>query len=363
MQVGAALLAVALVAGGGLEPLRAQAPAARVADVRPLVQAVYAALRDGAPASGQVNPSISFFFFKGVGGTTYIPFTLTIERDRLRTAPAVLYVLATPVDVAPDAGPGQMPARPSTTEPADLQGPAPPPIAFEAVHVLDDDPGEVQEGVGARDDVLGAPGAPRRLSRAVSLPPGRYDLFVALSGAVATGSSASDDVIIVESAPLTVPDLWRDELTTSTPVVVQRVEELEAPVSPDQQVADPFALGPVRLVPAPHADRRPSEQLAVTLFVYNPRLSPSGVPDVTVDYLLYREGPAGRAYVGRTPPQEFDAATMAGFDAAAGHEVVAGQAIPLRSFSAGMYHLDIRVTDHLRPASVVRRVTFTVSEP
>ena len=331
-----------------------QAADPRVSEVRGLVRVVYAALRGQSPDGAPFGWSSDFF--KGADGSVYIPFTVTVDRAKLRTPTAALYILVTPHDAPRDRG-WQLPGRPSTSEPDELQGPPPPAIAFEAVYFVDLSALTVDPTTGVY-----------RFSRAFSLPPGDYELFVALAessdgpaGAVARRERSAADVILIKRS-VSVPDLWADELTTSTLVLVDRVEPLEVPL-PEPQVSDPYALGAARLVPVADADFQPTDQLAVTFFIYNSGLTAERLPDVTVDYLLYRRGPAGDTYFSRTNPQRFNAQTMVGFEADAGHQIVAGHAIPLETFPEGAYRLDVRVTDQTSGSTVVRSVNFTVSGP
>ena len=50
-----------------------------------------------------------------------------------------------------------------------------------------------------------------------------------------------------------------------------------------------------------------------------------------------------------------------GFDLAAGHQLVAGQAVPLAAFPAADYRLDLTVTDKTNDATLTRNVEFSVS--
>jgi hypothetical protein len=50
-----------------------------------------------------------------------------------------------------------------------------------------------------------------------------------------------------------------------------------------------------------------------------------------------------------------------GFDLAAGHQLQAGQAVPLASFPEGDYRLEIKVTDKLGSKTLTRDVLFTVT--
>ena len=128
---------------------------ARLADVQALVKVVYAALRGTL-----VPPAPPFVwsnaFLKGQNGQTYIPFTLTIERARIATPLMAMYVFATPHL----SGRGQATPRTQEPEAENDRPPEPPEAAFEATYFVD------LSG--------GAPRGAYSVSRALSLPPGKY---------------------------------------------------------------------------------------------------------------------------------------------------------------------------------------------
>ena len=49
------------------------------------------------------------------------------------------------------------------------------------------------------------------------------------------------------------------------------------------------------------------------------------------------------------------------WDAAAGHQLQSGQAVPLASFPEGDYRLEIKVTDKIANKTLIRDVNFSVS--
>ena len=63
----------------------------------------------------------------------------------------------------------------------------------------------------------------------------------------------------------------------------------------------------------------------------------------------------------KTPPQAFNAQSLPpNFDPSAGHQIVAGQAVPLASFPEGDFRLEIKVTDNKTSKSLTREVLFSV---
>jgi hypothetical protein len=66
-------------------------------------------------------------------------------------------------------------------------------------------------------------------------------------------------------------------------------------------------------------------------------------------------------FFNKTAPQNLNAQTLPPqFDVAAGHQLQAGQAVPLASFPEGEYRLEVKVTDKIANKSLTRDVNFTV---
>ncbi len=86
-------------------------------------------------------------------------------------------------------------------------------------------------------------------------------------------------------------------------------------------------------------------------------------PDVTVEYNFYQK-PSGAAekFFNKTSPQALNATTLPPqFDMSLGHQLQTGQAVPLATFPAGDYRLEIKVTDKLSTKSLTRDINFTVT--
>jgi hypothetical protein len=314
-------------------------------EAQALVGVVYAALR------GRFVPSERAFrwsndFFKGENGNTYVPYTLTIERAKLPTSTVAMYVFVTP---RPQAArkPAGLPAVPETEEP---QAPLAPEAAFEAISFIDL---STDHGQGAY-----------RISRTFSLPAGAYDVYVALSPFAGTGTSprlqVNSAAVMLIKQEVSVPDLWMAGLSTSTVVVAERVEPLKAPLMPEQQDLEPYTLGTTRIVPAPGAAFKKSDELAVIFFVYNQGLTAQGKPDISIEYRFHKRGAGGETYFSKTAPQHLNSQTLPAFDVAAGHQLIGGQAVSLRTFPEGAYRLEIKITDKTNGATLTRGVNFGV---
>lgn len=299
-------------------------------ELEALVDAVGEALEGEAPTEDPIELAPSFV--KGTDGNTYVPFTLTIDQGRIDSSTVVVYLY---VDDR----------QPAESEDDDAEREA----VFEDAYFVD---------VDRQDD------QPVRLSRAFSAPGGDYDVYLAVRDSL--GEDADDDdrdarPLMVFKAPVAVPDLWTSDLQTST-VFVGQIEQLSAPLSPQEQIEQPYTFGPLRITPKHDNSFGKQDELSLLMMVYNPRLS-NDMPNVTVEFNFHTVTADGEEFFNKTTPQEFNPQTLPpGFSVAAGHQVVAGQSIPLRLFPAGDYRLEVIITDNEAGSSVIRNVNFTVLE-
>jgi len=204
---------------------------------------------------------------------------------------------------------------------------------------------------------------PYRLARALSVLPGDYTIYVVVRERPATEkkNAAAPKTGLVKQS-ITVPDYWLPGLTMSSIIVADKVDPLTTPV-PESQLADnPYAFGTTRLTPAV-ADRTftKKDELAVIFLVYN-TAETNKKPDVAVEYGFYQRTEGSEKFFNKTNPQMFNAETLPPqFDLAAGHQLVAGQSIPLALFPEGDYRLEIKITDKVAGKSIVQSVNFTVT--
>ena len=268
-------------------------------------------------------------FFKAQSGT-FVPFTITVDRGSLHTANGLLYVRAAKRERA------QAPPRGDIRYPFDLIFPV---------------------------EFSGPPGQPLRISRGFAVAPGEYDIYVALRERGADPGERQPRLkAAVLKQPLTVPDFWTGELTTSTVMLADAIEDVRDPVVGDDVMERPYVIGSHEVHRAIESAFRRSRELIVVFLIYNPTVTGNRNFDIEVDYNLFRKesGGAGERYVTHTTPQRFTAASMdAGFDPASG-PILAGQGILLSSFQEGEYRLGITVTDQTSRKSLSRDVTFTV---
>ena len=285
-------------------------------------------------------------FLKAQNGT-FVPFTLTVDRSELTAASLLMYVRAARRDARlPPAAAAVSCGTPSTS-------------FFRSICRC-------------------PTGQLIRITRGFAVPAGDYDVYVALRERAADPLGAEPRLkAAVLKQPLTVPDFWAGELTTSTVILADRIDTLPASIAGDEVLERPYVIGENEIHPAAGTAFRKDRELIVVFLIYNPTVSAEKNFDMQVDYHLFRKVPAGdgrgrhlrRAAAGRARGAVRDAHQSAavhagvdggGFDPAAGHPMMAGQGILLSSFQDGEYRLGITVTDLLSRKTLSRDVTFTV---
>jgi hypothetical protein len=206
---------------------------------------------------------------------------------------------------------------------------------------------------------------PMRVSRSFTVAPGNYDVFVVAKEP--TPEKPKKDTpapkVSVLKQTIAVPDLWNGELSTSSVIVAERIDPLPAPLTPQQQSERPYALGTMEIVPAIGTKFTKNAELSTFLLIYNAKTDAANKPDVSVEYNFYAKQAGGEKFFNKTQPQNLNAQTLPPqFDFAQGHQLQSGQAVPLGSFPAGDYRLEIKVTDKISNKTLTREVNFSVSE-
>lgn len=194
-----------------------------------------------------------------------------------------------------------------------------------------------------------------RVGRALWVPPGEYDVYVAMQGRGGGGKSA----VIVQH--LSVPD-YSKEFSASTVILAER---LEVESESDARLAeDAFTVSGLQIVPLGGSTLDAGRTLDVVFCIYNESLDVEGKPDVEVEYGFYRKlgDAATEVFFNRTLPKKFTAETVPpDFDLAAGHQILVVQSVPLASFPDGDYRLEIKVFDHVSANLIHREVNFSVT--
>ena len=268
-------------------------------------------------------------FIKATNGETYVPFTLTIDPDAVGDSVVVYLYVDERRDGPVEQGDEDCP-----------QG------VFADAYFLD-----ASESDGAV-----------RISRAFNAPGGSYDVYVAIRDSAGEDGDRIDDLtVLLLREAVDVPDFWSPDLQISTIFVAESIVPLNAPLTADQQITRPYALGAFEILPKFDLSFTQGEQLAPLFFVYNTGVQDGAKPNVTVEFDFHRQTEDGEEFFNRTPPQEFNGQTLPpDFDLTIGHQIVAGQQVPLQSFPAGNYRLEVKVTDNTSGAEVVRNIAFSV---
>jgi hypothetical protein len=197
------------------------------------------------------------------------------------------------------------------------------------------------------DQKAGAP-----IERALALPPGEYDVFVAVIDRDRLKTSSA----LVTRRTIAVPDFWDDRLTLSSLILARDVRTLKTPLGGGQQVEHPYTFGHAEVVPVAAAAFTQDDALTVVYQICN-----YGAPDadLTADYAFYRTDGTRRLF-NHTNPQVFadgDLPPPGAWETAA----FASQTVPLAPFPPGEYELEVSVRDRLTRGSAKATVAFTVS--
>jgi hypothetical protein len=159
-----------------------------------------------------------------------------------------------------------------------------------------------------------------------------------------------------------VPVLGGAELTTSSVILARSLEQLTTPIAPDKQQDNPYVYGTLKVNPSIDHVFPKSGDLQVLFWIYGASQT-DGKPDVQIEFNFHqRQADGSQKYFNKTAPQEMNEKTLPQeFNLTAGHQLLSSLVIPLTSFPAGDYRLEIKVTDKPSGKAVTRDVNFQVS--
>jgi hypothetical protein len=329
-------------------------------EIQHLVRVADAAM-SGQQAPAEFPIQFQHDFLKAQGSRVWVPITLTVDPAKLTSTALTLYLRVVPRGMtAPPAAPAPA-ANAKDKEKDKKKDPkaAAPPAG----------PAYPYEDISFMEPKAPAAGQPLRILRGIGVPAGSYDVYIVLherpaGAAAATGATAAAPTgkTSVLKQPLDVPNYASGDFATSTVILADRVDQLPAPITPDQQSEHPYAFGQTEIVV--NADRKfkKSQELIVLLQIYNPMLTPEKKFNLEATYTFYRQDAGTEKRFNSTEPQVFSAETMgAGFDPSGNSSIQAGQGVPLQSFPEGTYRLEIKVTDKLSAKVLTQNVNFTVT--
>lgn len=291
-----------------------------------------------AVSKGQAAPTaipvrwVDNHFIRSQGNTVYVPFTLEVDRKQLTAPSAAFYVRVVSRDAAA----------------APVAAGADPGYAWNTLHFVT----IPENGV---------------ISRAIALPPGTYDAFIAVkdksAAAAAPAAAAPGEAPTgVLRHELVVPNFGGEELAMSSVILARGIDQIQAPLPPDQQQDHPYTFVTLQVRPAHGGSFSKSEQLHLMFWIYNAGHE-GGKPDVQVDYQFHvRQAGGELKYFNKTAPQPLNAETLPPeFNLTAGHQLLSNLSIPLTSFPEGAYRMAITVTDKKSGKTLMSNVDFTVS--
>jgi hypothetical protein len=358
---------LALVAVVLLVPQKERLNQAELAEVRVLVTAVDHAMK-GDPVAGAASLRWLPHFLRAPDGRTYVPYTVAIEDVPENTFSSVaLYVR---VAVRGD--------RTISTERDKRIGPTGadvPSFAYDAAAAASnrlrylDRPDQKQGGPYPWETVHFAPVwweggrlGSGLVQRALVLPAGSYDLYVAIrerEDSIARGQTPQASVLKRE---LEVPDFSTKAFAISSPMLAARIDPVGRSIDAREQMMRPYALGGTEITPVPTKSFAASDTLTVLFFVYNAGMDARGKPDVSADFQFFRLQPDGTGEAVAPPvTQRFDAKVLPPeFDLRKGHPLVPMQSLPLAAIPSGQYRLEIRVTDRIASATATRDLQLAV---
>ena len=196
------------------------------------------------------------------------------------------------------------------------------------------------------------------IRRAVTSGPGDYDLFV--GWAVLDAKNRPTKTGVLKHA-ITLPPAQSAGLALGSVIVADDIQARTSIYRADQQTAHPYAIGSTEIAPAADHLFTNDEKLSVAFQVINATPSPTGKPDVSVGFRLFRLTEKGEEPAGSLSPLQYTEETVpADFDLNLGHPILAAMAAPLRTLPRGEYRLAIAATDRIARTSATTETRFRV---
>jgi hypothetical protein len=293
------------------------------AEIEQLVKTIDGVMA-GQPAPSDVQMTLTPFFLKSQEQRTFVPFSLDVKG-----APAA--------DVA-------MYVR--VVNPAQQPDPKAKKIEF---------PWDDIHFVSAANVATG------KLNRVFMAAPGNYDVYVAIKERLSEKAPKTQTAKMgVLKTQITIPDFWNGELATSSIIVTDKVNMLNAPLNADEARERPFVFGSQELLPATDMEFKKSEMLATFFQVYNAGLGSDGKPDITMEYNFHRKEGGAEKFFNKTNPQTINASNLPPTFDPAKFPVPGGIEVPLSSFPEGDYRLEIKISDKASGKTLTKDVNFTV---
>ncbi|MCM3880628.1 MAG: hypothetical protein ND807_11015 [Vicinamibacterales bacterium] len=282
------------------------------------------------PAPADVKLTFRNHYLKS-NNNLYVPYSVDVEPGKLTTAPVVMYIRVISKD--PTAAAAAAAKAKANARGGDAS------YAFEDVYFLAQPPTQVD--------------------RAMELPAGDYDVYVAMAERPKDKKAQATAKSVVLTHTLNVPSTGT-ALTTSAVILAKGIEQAAGALTAQQQLEQPYTISGYKITPRFSAAIPKAEELVFVFFIYNEGVTPAGKPDLDVDYMFYRA--AEDKPFSKLATTSFNATTLPGeFDIAKGHQVFVGQGIPLTTFTPGDYKLEIKITDKTNSSTATRNMPFSVT--
>lgn len=289
-------------------------------------------------AAGQVTPTDTMVtwesnhFIRSQDGTTYVPFTLHIDRSKLTSPTVALYVRV------------------------DTKG-APPPAPPSKDNKDKDKAGAIHPWENVYFATVGPEG---NVSRAFQVKGGDYDVYISVKdkGTVEKVDKNFNPTVGAAKKELSVPDFNKPDLTTSSVILATAIQPVAAGTTAEE---DPYVFGPMQIVPSRDAKYKKADTLEVIYWIYGATGDAAGKPDVQIENSFNQKTADGEKFFNKTQPQEIDAQSLPPNFTANSGPIPGTLQVPLLSFPPGDYRLEIKITDKPSGKSVTQNVNFSVA--
>jgi hypothetical protein len=281
-----------------------------------------AAGRAAAPSDITVTWDNSHFF-RAPDGSTYMPFSVVVDKSKIATPTAALYVRV--------ADKGAAAAAPAKGK--EKSAPIHPWEKFDFATV----------------------GSDGKVSRYIQVKPGDYDLFVAVKdkGTVEKSDKNYMPKVGLLKKDVTVPDFNKAELGTSSMLLSTAIQPAAGGQTADD---DPYIFGQMQIVPSRDGKYKKTDTLSVVYWVYGATGDATGKPDLTIENSFNQKMAEGEKFFNKTQPQAVNGQSP--YNVSSG--VPNFLEVPLVSFAPGDYRLEIKITDKPSGKTVTQSVNFTV---
>lgn len=292
-------------------------------EIEQIVKAVDGVMA-GQPAPTDISMTLTPYFLKSQEARTFVPFVLDITGAP--AADAALYIRVV------------NPAAPPDPKAKKVEYP------WDDVHF-----------------VPAAQLASGKLNRVFMAVPGTYDVYLAMKERLPEKAPKSQVAKMgVVKQQIVVPDFMNGEINTSSVLVTDKVNMLDAPLSQEQARERPFVFGTQELLPAADMEFTKGEELSIFFQVYNAGLDEAGKPNIVMEYEFHKKEGDAEKFFNKTNPQTISAANLPPQFDPAKFPVPGGITVPLASFGEGSFRLAIKISDKVSGKTLTRDVNFVV---